>query len=170
MGLADKAADFNSGQSQDLETAKVQTPQANPSAPRQSTAMVATDDGINAMFFDHIKYNQAWRVAQMFACTALVPKHFQKKPEDVFIALNLANRLGVDPLMLMQNLYVVHGTPGYYAKFVIAMVNEKGPFTGPIQWKMSGKGNDRECVAYATHRKTGEKCKAKVTWDMVVKE
>lgn len=169
MGLADKAADFNSGQSQDLEAAKVQAPQPA-GAIKPPAAMVATDSGINAMFFDHVKFNQAWRVAQLFADTALVPKHFQKQPSSVFIALNLSNRLGVDPLMLMQNLYVVHGTPGYYAKFVIAMVNERGPFTGPIQWKMTGKGDDRECVAYATHKKTGERCKAKVTWEMVVKE
>jgi hypothetical protein len=133
-------------------------------------ALVATDAGDNAMLFDHIKFNQAWRVSEMFASSAMVPDTFKKQPANVFVALNLANRLGVDPFQLMQNMYVVKGRPGIQAALLIAMVNARGPFEGPIQYEMSGKGKDRACTAFAIHKATGERCEMTVTWAMVEAE
>ena len=111
-------------------------------------------------------YPALWRCAKAFAASELVPAHFRGKPENAFIAYQLALRMEIDPFMLMQNLYVVHGRPGLEAKLVIALVNSKGPFTGPIQWKLEGEGDARRCTAYATHQVTGERCEAEVSMAM----
>jgi hypothetical protein len=111
-----------------------------------------------------------WRVASVFAKSALVPAQYRQKPEDCFIVMQMAIRMQVDPMMLMQNTYVVHGKPGMEAKLAIALVNSRGPFTGPIQWRFEGEGVKRKCTAYATHRGTRELCEASVTWDMAEKE
>jgi hypothetical protein len=77
----------------------------------------------------------------------------------------MAFRLQVDPLMLMQGIYIVKGKPGMEAKIAIGLVNSRGPFTGPIQYAYSGQegGDDRSCVAWAVHKATGQRCEAKVT-------
>ena len=46
------------------------------------------------------------RISNMFAKSSLVPKNFQGNLPDCAIAVNMAQRLNADPLMVMQNLYV----------------------------------------------------------------
>lgn len=124
----------------------------------------------NSILMNPAYFDQAQRVAKIYADSDLVPDHFQRKTSNVFVALELAERLGVNPFMLMQNLYVVHGKPGMEAKLVIALINQRGPFTGPVQWKFSGEGDTRACTAFATLRATGKTVESTVDWDMVVKE
>ena len=132
--------------------------------------MVVHDNSEYAMLFDSAKFNQAWRVATAFADSGLVPDHFKKNPAGVFVVLHMATRLDLDPFMALQKVYMVHGRPGMEAQLVIALVNARGPFTGPIQWETSGTGDSRQWTAYATHAKTGERCEATVNWAMVKAE
>ena len=73
------------------------------------------------------------------------------------IAQNMATRMGADPLMVMQNLYVVHGNPGWSAKFLIACFNQCGRFSA-IKYRFTGKPGMESwgCIAYATELATGE--------------
>lgn len=99
------------------------------------------------------------RMSKMFAASSLVPEHFrgQQNVGNCAIALNMAQRLGADPLMVMQNLYVVYGNPGWSSKFLIAMFNQCGRYTS-IKYKETGKrGTDTQgIIAYATEKLTGE--------------
>lgn len=88
---------------------------------------------LNAGVYNHLKL-----VATHFAQSQLIPKHFQGKPQDVFIALHMAHRMGADPVMVLQNLYVVHGTPGWSAKFIIAQANMSKVFKGRIKFRYEG--------------------------------
>ena len=128
------------------------------------------DESQFANLLDTAKFEHLWRVASLFAKSNLVPETFRGKPEDCFIAIQMAIRLGVEPFMFLQKTYVVHGRPGMEAQLAIALINARGPFTGPIQWRFEGDGENRTCIAYATHRITGEICEAPVSWKMVVGE
>jgi hypothetical protein len=136
----------------------------------QKIETISHDDSEFSAYLDTAKFNQMWRVATVFAQSALVPAQYRQKPEDCFIAMQMSVRMHVDPMMLMQNTYVVHGKPGMEAKLAIALVNSRGPFTGPIQWRFEGEGKTRSCTAYATHRGTREVCEATVTWEMAERE
>jgi len=87
-----------------------------------------------------------------------VPKEFQNNLPNCIIALNMARRIGADPLQVMQNLYVVHGRPGWSATFLIATFNKSGDFS-KLRYKWSGtRGKpDWGCQAWAVERATGEK-------------
>ena len=132
--------------------------------------MIVHDSGEYSMLFDSAKFNQAYRVATAFAQSGLVPDHFKNNPAGVFVVLHMATRLALDPFMALQKVYMVHGRPGMEAQLVIALVNARGPFTGPIQWEVAGEGDKRQWTAYATHKTTGERCEATVTWGMVKAE
>ena len=100
------------------------------------------------------------RCARLLSSSPLVPTTFQgeKGLPSCVIALNLASRLQADPLMVMQNLYVVQGRPSWSSKFLIATFNQCGRFTA-IRYQMEGEpGTDSYgCRAWATEKATGEK-------------
>lgn len=99
------------------------------------------------------------RMARMFNSSTLVPKQFigERNFGNCVIALNMAQRMNADPLMVMQNLYVVYGNPAWSSKFMIAMFNQCGRFSS-IKYKETGtKGDDSQgVVAFATELATGE--------------
>lgn len=97
----------------------------------------------------------AQREASALANSDLVPKEFRGNVANSLIALNLARRVGCDPLMAMQNLDVIHGRPSWRATFLIACLNKCGRFT-PLRYRVEGEGDDRTCTALATDKETGE--------------
>lgn len=129
-----------------------------------------TDNGMFAELFDSGRFAQMQRVATLFSQSKLVPEHFRGDMPSCFVGIQMAVRLGVDPFMMLQNTYVVHGRPGMEAKLVIALINQRGPFEGPIQWTFKGTGKGRSCTAWAVHKKTGQKCEATVSWEMAEAE
>lgn len=122
---------------------------------RNQEALVSTDDGEFAVLFDSAKFNQAWRAAKLFASSAMVPERYRDRPADCFIALDMADRLGMHPLMVMQNVYVVNGNPGMQAQLVIALTNRSNLFTGPLEWEVEGDDPEKQNYrvrAYATRK------------------
>lgn len=117
-------------------------------------------------------FDNLQRVARMFAESSMVPDSFKGKIADCAIAIQISMRLDTDVFMLMQSMHVIHGRPGFEAKFIIAMVNERGPFEGPIQYDFvqDEAGDIVACRAYATHKTTGQLCENVVTKQMVIAE
>jgi hypothetical protein len=116
------------------------------------------DDAAELGFFNGPSFALTYRVATVFAGSTLVPKQYQGNPGNCMIALNMAQRLGCDPLMAMQNLYVVHGTPAWSAQFLIATFNKCGRFSA-LRYEFQGKegGDDWGCRAVAVELASGEK-------------
>lgn len=93
------------------------------------------------------------RVADMLSRSALVPTSYQgeKGLPNCVIALEIANRLNISWLAVMQNLYVVHGRPAWMATFVIAAVNGCGRYNS-LRYELSGNGESRQCIAWTTEK------------------
>jgi hypothetical protein len=97
------------------------------------------------------------RAARLLSASSLVPDIYKGNLPNCTIAMNMASRLGADPLMVMQNLYIVHGRPGWSSQFYIAAFNSCGRFT-PIHYRYTGEtGKDSwGCIAWAKEKATGE--------------
>lgn len=100
--------------------------------------------------FAHIQ-----RVAKMFAASDLIPEQFRGNTANCTIALEMAHRMGANPMAVMQNLYIVHGRPGWSSQFIIACLNQCGKFS-PLRFRIVGDGDNRECIAWAKEIETGE--------------
>ena len=96
--------------------------------------------------------------AQLFAGSTIVPDAFRGSPSNCVIALNMAQRMGADPMSVMQNLYIVHGKPSWSASFLIATFNKTGRFTS-LKFSYVGRFGQADfgCCAYATELATGER-------------
>lgn len=103
-------------------------------------------------------FELAQRAAKCLAASSLVPKEYQGNLPNCVIALNMAARVGADPLMVMQNLVIVHNRPTWSAQFLIATVNTCGRFSA-LRYEFFGKPNTDEwgCRAWAIEKATGEK-------------
>jgi len=107
-------------------------------------------------FSDTQAFEHAQRVAKMLSSSTLIPKEYQNNIQNTMIALEIANRTGASPLMVMQNLYVVHGKPSWSSTFIVAAINSCGKFS-PLRYELTGTGKDLACMAWATDKATGER-------------
>lgn len=154
------------------------------------------------------------RAANLLASSTLVPAAYRKAIEkldrfgnvkesrenpnalaNAVVALNMAQRMGADPLMVMQNLYIVEGRPSWSSQWIIAAVNGCGRFS-PLRFDIKVIGQrevdytesfwengqrqqrtrkvpitDKLCIAWAIEKETGERLESPpVSIEMAVKE
>ena len=126
--------------------------------PQQQVAVQQAEQIDNSMqvFGSKNNFETAMRMARCLSASTLVPQQYQGENgmPNCLIALEMANRIGASPFMVMQNMYIVHGNPAWSSKFLIACVNMSGRFATPIQYEWTGtEGTDEwGCRAYATDK------------------
>jgi len=107
-------------------------------------------------FTDPAAWEQINRVGKAFAASALVPEHFRGKLADTIVAVAMAQRIGENPLIVLQNIHIVKGKAGWSAQYMIARANASGLLRGRIRWDIVGKGDNLAVTAKATLADTGE--------------
>lgn len=98
-------------------------------------------------FFDAQQFDVMQRVCKMFASSELVPDMYkagdknppEKAVANCMIAIEVAQRIGASPLMVMQNMVPIYGRPSWSSKFLVATVNTCGRFN-PLQYRFTEKG------------------------------
>ena len=181
-----------------------------------TVANIQPQQTIGLLNLDAFELSQ--RIAKMLSSSTLVPEQyrqtikvktgkdqygnmtFREEPNpnglaNCVIALNMASRLNADPLMVMQNLYLIEGRPSWSSQFIMAAINSCGRFSAlrfelkdlgekeveytEVVWENRQKRNvtkkitlrDMSCVAFAVERETGERIESsKITMEMAVKE
>lgn len=168
-------------------------------------------------FGDLASFEFLQRTAKAFANSTMVPTAYQAmitkgygdnatvEPNpaaisNCMIALDMAQRMNANPLMVMQNLHVIEGRPSWSSQFIISAINSSGKFsplrfdlewleeieatfstfewvTGPNgrrvkqEQKHAIKVRNARCVAWAIEKATGERLEsAPVTMEMAVNE
>ena len=152
------------------ETASVKT--TSLSAIQKSEKVQSNLQNVDVGMTTSQGFDLAQRAGKLLAASSLVPKDYQGNLPNCVIALNMAFRIGADPLMVMQNLYIVHGRPSWSSQFLIATFNKCGRFSS-IKYEFFGdEGTDEwGCRAHATEKETGEKITgAKITIAIAKKE
>jgi hypothetical protein len=116
-----------------------------------------------SMYFDPAKFDHCQRVATMLSKSNIVPEHFQNNVANCFIALQMATRMGMEPLAFMQKSFVLKGKPGIEAQIGIAALNNSGLIKGRISYDLSGEGQNRKCTASVVDASTGERFEFSIT-------
>ncbi len=106
--------------------------------------------GLN-MFANQDSFNTGYKMAQILSASTIIPDTFKGNVGNVMIAIDLAQRIHTNPLMIMQNMSVIYGMPSFSAKFLIACINASGLFATPLRYEfVSEQGKDDwGCYAYA---------------------
>lgn len=101
--------------------------------------------------FDPANWEDVHNMASAISESTIVPKEYRGSAPNCLIALEMADRLGISVLQVMQNMYVIHGRPSWSAQFVIACINSCGRFS-PLEYRLFGEGDEWSCVAHAVRR------------------
>ena len=105
------------------------------------------------------KFSLIQRKATMMSKSDLVPEIYrgggEKAVANCIIAMQMAHRIGADELMVMQNLHIIKGKPGWSSTFIISAINACGRFS-PLRYKKTGEGMTATCMARAVEKATGE--------------
>lgn len=119
-------------------------------------------------------FDQLQRVAKALCQSSLVPVQYRAFTEvkeygkvvghqpngaglpNCIVALNMAQRMGADPLLIMQNLYIIEGRPSWSSQFIIAAINSCGRFS-PLRFELSEPSEAEEVSYTATFWKSGKK-------------
>lgn len=150
--------------------------QENVTQPTVETAKnemsVKSQDTINyglTMWSDTKSMNAAMKVANLLAKSQLLPEQYIGHPENCLIAIDIANRMRVSPLLVAQNLYIVKGKPGWSGSFAISAINNCGRFS-PLDFVYTENGGGG-CYAQATRLSDGKLLKGtEITLEMAQKE
>lgn len=132
------------------------------------------------------QFESMQRCAKPYSESTIVPTAYRGNLGNCIIALDLAHRMNLPALAVMQNLYVVNGNPSWSSKFLVASINTCGRFTnlryrkrnlgklGKVKYngleydkdkgrkttkvmEFDATGIDNwECVAHAVEKATGE--------------
>lgn len=89
----------------------------------KSTALVA---GGMARGIIPQTFEDAYRLARVFAATKLVPKDYQDKPEDCCVAIMQGLELGLSPIAAVQSISVINGRPCLWGDGMMAVVRASG--------------------------------------------
>lgn len=135
-----------------------------------SEQLTKITDEVKPSIFSSLESFDHWqRVAKMMSSSSIVPKNYVNNVANTMIALELANRIGISPFMVMQNLDIIQGKPSWNSTFIIAALNSCGRFK-PMKFKFEGEGDSYGCYAY-TYDESGELLKGtKITMKMVQSE
>jgi hypothetical protein len=110
-------------------------------------AVTMTPPPVVFNFFDPVQFETMQRICKMFANSELVPDMYkvtdknpiEKAMANCMIAVEMAQRIGASPLMIMQNMVIIYGRPSWSSKFLVATVNTCGRFN-PLQYRFTEKG------------------------------
>ena len=124
----------------------------------QSNALTTTSQ--SGVFTGIQAFENAQRIGKALASSQLVPKEYQGQIglANVLVAMEIAGRMNLSPLQVMQNLHIIHGRPSWSSQFIIATINGCGRFT-PLDYLITGEGDAMACQAVATEISTGKELK-----------
>ena len=115
--------------------------------PTQTQTQLAshTDTGIISDF------RQYFKMASELCKADIIPQAYKGKVADTAIAIDMANRMGVSPMMVMQSMYVVKGKPSWSGQACLSFIRAK--FTDVKVIYVGAKGtDDRGCYVKATDK------------------
>lgn len=112
---------------------------------------------VDSVFSSLANFKELYDIGKMFASSSLVPAAYQGKPMDCTIAVDMANRMGVSPMMVMQNLHVVKGVPSWSGQACMSLIKASRDYKDAHHVYFGERHTDSwGCRVVAIKRKTGE--------------
>ena len=99
---------------------------------KEQTALAVKEPTQNpnavTMWNDAKLYNQSLAMAQTLSKSEIIPQSYKGKPADCLIAIDIANRLGLSPAIVMQNSQCVRGNFTWKGSACKAMIDGCGRY------------------------------------------
>jgi len=127
-----------------------------------------TTTSVKSVYSSIQSFESAQRMAASLADSKLVPLQYQGQAglSNCIVAIEIANRMGMSPFQVMQNLNIIHGRPSWSSQFIIGLIQGCGRF---LDFDYVEAADSCQCVA--TAKTTGKQVSGpKITMDMAKRE
>ena len=88
------------------------------------------------------EFSNNWRMATQLAKSTIIPQTYQNKPENVIVAIGMAQKLGLDPFTIMQNLNIIKGKTSWSGSFCRTLIEKSNKFINLHLVFVGEKGTD----------------------------
>lgn len=117
-------------------------------------------------------FKNNWIIAEKLSKSSLLPEEFKGHPENVIIALGMAEKMKMDPFTICQNLHIIRGKLSWSGAFCKTLIEQSGKYTD-IDFVYFGDENtdDYGCYLEATRIRDGKRIQGnKVTVKLAKEE
>lgn len=109
----------------------------------------------NRQGFAPATITEAIEFSKMLASSAMVPKAYQGKPQDIMVCVQWGYEIGLAPMQALQNIAVINGKPSVYGDAAMALV-QASPVCEDVEEYFENEGTTNPvavCVAKRKGRK-----------------
>ncbi len=106
----------------------------------------------NRQGFAPATLGEAMEFSQMLSKSAMVPKAYQGKPEDIMVAVQWGYEIGLAPMQALQNISVINGKPSVYGDAAMALV-QASPVCEGVDESIEGEGTPNPVAVCIARRK-----------------
>jgi len=94
-------------------------------------------------------FGELVQFANMASKSAMVPRDYQGKPENIMLAIQMGSELGLAPMQSLQNIACVNGRPSVWGDAVIGLCRQS-PVCKDIVEAVTGEGDKQVATCTAT--------------------
>lgn len=94
---------------------------------------------------------EAMELAKTLASSQLIPKAFQQRPDDVFVAMMWSHSLGIPIVQGLQGIAVINGKPSLYGDALLAVCMGSGQMAD-IEETVTGSADNLTATCKVTRR------------------
>lgn len=92
-------------------------------------------------------FTDDWKIANQLAKSDIIPDNYKGKPQNVIIAVGLANQMGLPPFTVMQNLSIIRGKTSWNGSFCKTLIERTGRFKN-LELNYTGKKGEDSYGCY----------------------
>jgi len=94
------------------------------------------------MWNDVEVFNRSYKFATILAQTTIVPEQYKGKVGDCLVAIDIANRMGLSPMVVMQNSQLVKGNFSWKGSACKAMIDSCGRYKKTVYQEVGDRNTD----------------------------
>ena len=94
------------------------------------------------MWNDLKMFETTQRMAKLLAVTQIAPQSYRNNVADCVVAIDMGNRMGLSPIVVMQNSQIVHGNFSWKGSACKAMIDSCGRYVKTRYVEVGERGKD----------------------------
>ena len=121
------------------------------------TSEITPTNNESSIYLKDDAFEMAQRQARSLAASTLVPAEYRGEEGlgNCIVALDIAKRMNISPLTVMQNLIIVHNRPSWSSAWIIAQIQGCGRYES-FDYVLSGEGDSMKCYCSAKRTSDGK--------------
>ena len=139
------------------ETEIIEVPENSNSENNEKNAVKAEIVPQQRQEFNIQTFSENYRMAAQLAKSTIIPQTYQNKPENVIVAIGMAQKIGLDPFTIMQNLNIIKGKTSWSGSFCRTLIEKSNKYSNLKLIFVGEKGTDAYgCYMQGISKETGE--------------